>query len=67
MSERRGEREKEKDVIKVIQYLLNWLQRARVSFEKNESLITINDYLILFVSEIVEWCVVMDPRAPHSI
>lgn len=65
MSERRGEREKEKDVIKVIQYLLNWLQRARVSFEKNESLI--NDYLILFVSEIVEWCVVMDPRAPHSI
>lgn len=67
MSERRGEREKEKDVIKVIQYLLNWLQRARVSFEKNESLITINDYLILFVSEIVEWCVVMDPRALHSI
>lgn len=64
MSERR-EREKERDVIKVIQYLLNWLQRARVSFEKNESLI--NDYLILFVSEIVEWCVVMDPRAPHSI
>lgn len=64
MSERR-EREKERDVIKVIQYLLNWLQRTRVSFEKNESLI--NDYLILFVSEIVEWCVVMDPRALHSI
>lgn len=65
MSERREERKRERRDKSDTIFIKLVTSYEFESFDKNESLI--NDYLILFVSEIVEWCVVMDPRAPHSI